>query len=121
MLLSRRRLLEALKLTQSAIARLKQLSKSKGEEVYLRISVEAGGCSGFKYNINVAEWKSKRSDDAAIIQDGCTVLIDSASSEFLVDAELDYRSDMVKSSFEVVANKAAVDRCGCGASFDVNF
>jgi iron-sulfur cluster insertion protein len=49
-------------------------------------------------------------------KNGVTLLIDSMSYQYLVDAEIDYKEDLEGSQF-VIKNPNATTTCGCGSSF----
>src|SRR5271165_2388824 len=89
----------------------------KGEDgAALRISVKGGGCSGFQYAFDID--KDRTEDDAVVIRDGATVLIDPVSLEMIKGAEIDFVDDLMGQSFRV-KNPNAVASCGCGVSFSV--
>jgi iron-sulfur cluster insertion protein len=52
-------------------------------------------------------------------KDGVKVVVDETSLEFLGNAELDFKEDLMGSYF-AVANPNAKSSCGCGASFSVD-
>lgn len=108
---------EGLRLANRAIERLKQLQTDAGDSpVYLRLSVQGGGCSGFQYEFSLEE-QSPLEDDAVFVQDGVSVICDSVSLEFLKGATVDFESDLIRSGFVVHENPNASTSCGCGSSF----
>jgi iron-sulfur cluster assembly accessory protein len=111
----------SLQLRPSAISRLEYLNKSRPESVALRVQVEAGGCSGFQYKLNLVPLGNQTAEDAVIDQGVAKVFVDKTSSQFLEEAEIEFKEEMVRSAFVVVANKVADSKCGCGASFNVGF
>jgi len=46
------------------------------------------------------------------------VIVDAMSMQYLQDSTIDYREDVMGSSF-VINNPAAKTTCGCGSSFSV--
>ena len=98
--------------TDSAFAKLKEV----GSNSALRISVEGGGCSGFKYNIEFDNDISK--DDYIISKENLRIVIDPVSLKFLDGSVIDYKSELVGSRF-VIENPNAVSSCGCGTSFSI--
>ena len=50
-------------------------------------------------------------------KDGVKILMDMITLEMMNGATLDYKSEMIRSSFEVVANPLAESGCSCGVSF----
>ena len=79
----------------------------------LRIFIEGGGCSGFKYGFILDK---KQNDDDMVI--GNAVLIDCMSMQFLQGATLDYRETLQESGF-MIKNPQAKTTCGCGSSFSI--
>jgi iron-sulfur cluster insertion protein len=55
-------------------------------------------------------------DDTQVEKNGVTVLIDSMSISYLNGAEIDYKEDIMGSSFSI-DNPNAQTSCGCGSSF----
>lgn len=105
----------------------KNESESGDEDNYfLRVFVDAGGCSGFQYQFEV---DNELDDDedfivASIVEDNSSgtitrprVVVDETSLEFLRGATIDYVIEMIKSSFVVVDNPQSESACGCGSSF----
>lgn len=119
---------DQLTLTDACAARLKALSDEDGASARtrLRLAVEGGGCSGFKYTFALERADEANADaDASVDEDrvfradnGAEVVIDEISFGFVRGATIDYVEEMIKSSFEVVKNPQADASCGCGASFN---
>ena len=85
-----------------------------GEEGGLRVAVQPGGCSGFKYSL-VIEDKSAE-DDVVLEQDGFNVFVDPFSAQYLSGITIDYVSSMQGSGF-TFKNPSSTGGCGCGTSF----
>ena len=83
-----------------------------GEKKYFRITVQGGGCSGFKYSFTFD--KSTNVDD--IIFDN--TIIDKASLEIISGSVVDFKKEMIGESF-VINNPKATASCGCGLSFSI--
>jgi iron-sulfur cluster assembly accessory protein len=81
-----------------------------------RVSVEGGGCSGFKYCFGFVE--EEQLDDFKIEQNGAIVLIDDMSLGFMQGSIIDFVETLGSSGFEVKNPKASAS-CGCGNSFAV--
>ncbi len=91
-------------------------SKPNSTGAMLRIAVDGGGCSGFKYSFS---FEPKANDDDNIItQGGATVLIDNISLDFIKGSELDFINELGGSFFSV-KNPNTTASCGCGNSFSV--
>ena len=104
-------------LQPAAINKLKELVAEEGNpNLKLRVFVQGGGCSGFQYGFTFDEVKNE--DDFDFAYDTVQVLIDAMSMQYLQDAEIDYRDDLMGSSF-VINNPQAVSTCGCGSSFSM--
>lgn len=82
----------------------------------LRVFVQGGGCSGFQYGFTFDETTNE--DDAVMVRNGVTLLIDSMSYQYLVGAEIDYKEDLEGAQF-VIKNPNATTTCSCGSSFSV--
>jgi iron-sulfur cluster assembly accessory protein len=92
---------DGLTISEAAVARLQQLQKDAGSRpVYLRLTVEGGGCSGFQYEFTLEEEGAKKGDQVYQVN-GTTVLCDDVSMEFLKGATVDFESDLMRSAFVV--------------------
>ena len=80
----------------------------------LRVSVLPGGCSGFKYSLNVEE--RPLDDDMVVAVNGVRVFVDGFSAQYLTGVTVDYVSSMQGSGF-TFNNPNATGGCGCGTSF----
>jgi len=93
----------------------KQIIKILAEQKngsYFRISVQGGGCSGFKYNFS---FDGKIADDDIVFN---KTIIDKNSLEIINGSVVNYKKEMIGSSF-VIENPKATSSCGCGLSFSV--
>ena len=91
-----------LAISEAAITRLKQLQQTSpgGTPIFLRLTVEGGGCSGFQYEFSVEE-SGPTKGDQVFQSDGVSVICDDVSMEFLQGATVDYESDLMRSAFVV--------------------
>ncbi len=80
----------------------------------LRVSVLPGGCSGFKYGLNVEE--QPLDDDIIVHRDGLQLFIDAFSAQYLEGTTIGYASNLNGSGF-TFENPSATGGCGCGSSF----
>ncbi len=80
----------------------------------LRVSVQPGGCSGFKYSLLIEDKPAE--DDALLAQDGFQVFVDPFSLQYLNGIQIDYTTSMQGSGF-TFKNPNATGGCGCGSSF----
>jgi iron-sulfur cluster insertion protein len=83
----------------------------------LRTFVQGGGCSGFNYGFTFDEEKNEDDFEFAI-NEQYTVLVDAMSMQYLSGAVIDYKEDIMGSSFSI-SNPQAKSTCGCGSSFSV--
>ncbi len=84
------------------------------ESAGLRVSVLPGGCSGFKYSLNIEE--RALDDDMVAEVNGVRVFVDGFSAQYLTGVTIDYVSSMQGSGF-TFTNPNATGGCGCGSSF----
>lgn len=104
-------------LTQSASKRITELLQEENNpNLKLRIFVEGGGCSGMQYGFTFDE--DQADDDFLLDIEGVSLLVDSMSSQYLKGAAIDYKDDVMGSSFSI-NNPNAVTSCGCGSSFSI--
>lgn len=85
----------------------------------LRILVEGGGCAGFQYKFEVlpVDKAVGLTDSLVFESDGVKVVSDVVTLEMINGSSIEYREEMIRSSFEVVGNPQAESGCSCGTSF----
>ena len=106
----------ALQLTETAIKQVKQLKEAQNlsENVFLRMGVKGGGCSGMSYLLEFDSEMGPHDKDFDI--DGVKVLCDTKSYLYLNGTTLDYVQQGLTGGFTFV-NPQAKSSCGCGTSF----
>jgi len=82
------------------------------DKKYFRITVQGGGCSGFKYSFG---FDAQSNNDDVLFE---RVVIDKSSLEIISGSEIDFKKEMIGESF-VINNPNATASCGCGLSFSV--
>lgn len=82
---------------------------------YLKIFVDSGGCSGFSYNFKMVDDLTE--NERIFEKDGAEIIVDETTLEFINGSTIDFKSEMIKQGFEVVANPNAEAGCSCGTSF----
>jgi len=92
------------------------LSEENNPTLKLRTFVQGGGCSGFSYGFTFDEIVNE--DDFEINCGNWKVLIDAMSMQYLQGATIDYKEELMGSSF-VINNPNATTTCGCGSSFGI--
>jgi iron-sulfur cluster insertion protein len=103
--------------TDSAVAKVSELlAEENNPKLKLRTFVQGGGCSGFQYGFTFDEEQNE--DDFVIDRPGMSILIDSMSMQYMQGAVIDYKEDIMGSSF-TITNPNAESTCGCGSSFSV--
>ncbi len=80
----------------------------------LRVSVQPGGCSGFKYGLLIEDQPAD--DDLIVDSEGFKIFVDPFSAQYLNGVTIDYVSSMQGSGF-TFKNPNATGGCGCGSSF----
>lgn len=102
-------------LTEKASKQVKKLmEEQKLEQVFLRMGVKGGGCSGLSYSLEFDTEKSKH--DKTFEIDGVPVVVDAKSYLYLNGTTLDYVTEGLQGGFTFV-NPQAKSSCGCGTSF----
>ena len=100
-----------LNFTDQALNQINLITKGN-EKKYFRITVQGGGCSGFKYNFG---FDSKSNRDDIIFG---KAIIDKSSLDIISGSVVDFKKEMIGESF-VIDNPKATASCGCGLSFSV--
>jgi len=101
-----------IEITQKAQDEIRHLLASEKVGSFFRISVQGGGCSGFKYNFII---DTKINEDDLKLD---TVVIDGASLQYLKGSTLEYNDSLIEKSFKI-KNPNAKSSCGCGTSFSI--
>jgi iron-sulfur cluster insertion protein len=98
--------------TDEALKQIEKIVLENKPKKYFRISVQGGGCSGFKYNFTF--------DDKVEIDDLVfnKTVIDKSSLDIINGSVVDFKKEMIGDSF-VINNPKASSSCGCGLSFSV--
>ncbi len=99
----------------SDIARRQLLLLEVSRENFLRLWVEAGGCSGMQYQAGIDD-QSRAGDTVLYEDDELRIVTDSFSAQHFAGVHIDYSDDLVKAGFRFY-NPNAVHSCGCGSSF----
>jgi iron-sulfur cluster assembly accessory protein len=106
---------EVLTLTESAAAKVSELLEEEGNpELYLRVAVRPGGCSGYSYEMFFES--ELFDDDLRTVSNGVKVVVDPASAALLQGSTLDYKDGLQAAGFSI-NNPNATRTCGCGQSF----
>lgn len=90
------------------------ISESGVSEMFLRIGIDDGGCSGLSYNIKLDD--NLTEVDHSLQNNGFQVVWDSRHEEYLEGMKIDYLNQGMTGGF-TIDNPNAKATCGCGASF----
>ena len=100
-----------LNFTDQALNQINVITKDQDKK-FFRITVQGGGCSGFKYNFG---FDTKTNDDDIVFG---KAIIDRSSLDIISGSVVDFKKEMIGESF-VIDNPKATASCGCGLSFSV--
>ncbi len=102
-------------ITEAAVNKVREVLQ--GQDSYaLRVLIKGGGCSGFQYGFELIEKDDITESDQVLDKDGVKFVIDTISTQYLADAEMDYKDDGLQASF-LLRVPSATSKCGCGQSF----
>lgn len=91
-----------IQISKAATSRLERLrDESSKNHVFLRLSVEGGGCSGFSYEFTIEDNPPAEDDLIFEAATGAAVVCDAVSYEFLRGATIDFESNLMRSAFVV--------------------
>lgn len=108
--------LELIKLTEVAATKVQEIRVQDddiGDDLFLRLGVLGGGCSGFSYELVFDE---KTELDREFDVRGIKVVVDEMSLMYLVGTEVDYLEELSQAGFKF-HNPNVSNTCGCGSSF----
>lgn len=109
-----------------ATATIVNISESAGDKIqemlaaeetpnlFLRIGVQEGGCSGFSYGMGFDDEKHENDEEMDVR--GLKVVVDGDSLKYLNGLEIDWKESAMGGGF-TIHNPNAVATCGCGSSF----
>ena len=100
-----------LNFTDKALSQINMITKGEKKK-FFRITVQGGGCSGFKYNFG---FDTKSNDDDVIFG---KAIIDKSSLDIISGSAVDFKKEMIGEEF-VIDNPKATASCGCGLSFSI--
>ena len=106
---------QIIKISEAAAFQIKDMMKEHGsEDVYLRVAVKGGGCTGLSYGMGFEEEKGEK--DIEELHHEIRVLIDDESKPILKDVVIDFKQSLMGGGF-TIDNPNAIASCGCGSSF----
>ena len=101
--------------TESAQIAMEKSMKGDEKTHVLIISAEAGGCSGYLYDMKITENPNDESFQKIIVGE-INILIHNKDSSLLNGIKLDYKDTLMGGGFQI-ENPSADRECGCGQSF----
>lgn len=106
---------QPVRLTERAANQVKKIKAEEGldDDVYLRVAVEGGGCSGLSYKLGFDEHGE---DDQVVESHGVQIVVDFRHKLYLDGIVVDYPDGLDARGF-TFDNPNASETCGCGSSF----
>jgi iron-sulfur cluster assembly accessory protein len=103
-------------LTDVAAAKVAALLAQEGrDDLYLRVAVQPGGCSGLRYQLYFDD--RTQEGDIARTFGSVKVVVDKMSDPYLMGATIDFVDTIEKQGF-TIDNPNAQGSCACGDSFN---
>jgi len=90
------------------------LAAEENDQMFLRVGVKEGGCSGFSYGMGFDD--EEQEGDTLLEVNGLKVAVDAESSKYLRGLVIDYKEAAMSGGF-TIENPNATATCGCGSSF----
>lgn len=104
-----------LQISELASTKIKEmLAAEESSDMFLRVGVHEGGCSGFSYGMGFDDEQAET--DQQFDMNGIKVIVDEDSARFLYGVEIDYKESAMGGGF-TIDNPNAIATCGCGSSF----
>lgn len=103
-------------LTEVAASKVSALLAQEGrDDLYLRVAVQPGGCSGLKYQLYFDD--RTQDGDVSHFFGAVKVVVDKMSDPYLAGASIDFVDTIEKQGF-TIDNPNAGGSCACGDSFN---
>lgn len=106
-------------LSNDAINKMKQINLKYKNSKALKVSVEAGGCSGFQYSFSLIDKTNIQEKDLVAYNRECLVVIDKGAAEMLKNSKIDYTNNLIAKKFVLENIQNLSSKCSCGNSFDI--
>ncbi len=90
------------------------LEQEEAPNLFLRVGVKEGGCSGFSYGMGFDD--EMKEGDQTIEMAGLKVVVDEDSAKYLYGLVIDWKESAMGGGF-TMDNPNATVTCGCGSSF----
>ncbi len=103
-------------LTENAAKQIQKVQNdTSAADLFLRVDVVDGGCSGHQYKLG---FDDPHEGDEQFESYGISLVINESSAQILDGVEIDYVENLEGSTF-TFKNPKATGGCGCGKSFSV--
>lgn len=105
--------------TEKAAAEVKRIiaEQASEEPLFLRVTLQGGGCSGFQNKLDLDSKYNEKTDESFEVH-GIQVVVDKRSLIYMAGATIDFHDDLNKRGFSVT-NPNAKGTCGCGSSYSM--
>lgn len=104
-------------ISDKAASQIKELLQAEETpNLFLRLGVRPGGCSGFSYAMGFDD--DEKETDQVLSVNGLKVVVEADSLRYLNGVEIDFKDEGMGGGF-TIDNPNAVASCGCGSSFKV--
>lgn len=102
-------------LTSRAASQVNKIKENESldDDLYLRVAVEGGGCSGLSYKLG---FDHKGDDDKVFESEGVEIVIDPRHLMYIEGISIDFPDGLNARGF-TFDNPNAEETCGCGSSF----
>ncbi len=85
------------------------------DDIYLRVAVDGGGCSGLSYKLGL----DHRTDEDKVFESfGVEIIVAEKHLMYLEGMQIDYPDGLDARGF-TFDNPNATENCGCGTSFAI--
>jgi iron-sulfur cluster assembly protein len=102
--------------SEQAARHIQRCIEKKGAGLGMRLKLKASGCSGYKYEMEIAT--SVEADDVVFEEHHAKMIVDKKTLALVDGTRLDYQQRGL--NWEVVLdNPRAHSQCGCGESFSL--
>ena len=108
---------DPVRLTERAARQVVRIKENENldENLYLRVAVEGGGCSGLSYKLG---FDIKTGEDEVVKSQGLEIIVDPKHMMYLNGITIDYPDGLDARGF-TFDNPNASESCGCGSSFAI--
>lgn len=106
-----------IQLSPAANSEIGRLKSKQQLNVWFRLAIKPGGCSGWIYELSFDE-TAKASDRIFDLND-IQLVIDAESLSYINGLRVDYSEDLMGGGFRFY-NPQAIATCGCGNSFSMS-